>query len=129
MKKLAKLTMLAGFLSLALISCNEDHDFIPFDNVEDIDLLSLWLELPDTPFNYSDIELPAHFNAPPVAGADNTPPENEITDEIATLGRVLFYDKRLSANNTTSCASCHLQENGFSDPGQFSTGFEGGLCR
>jgi len=36
---------------------------------------------------------------------DNTG-TNAITDEVATLGRVLFYDKNLSANNTVSCASC-----------------------
>jgi len=35
--------------------------------------------------------------------------DNEITDLGATLGRVLFYDKRLSRNNTISCSSCHNQ--------------------
>jgi cytochrome c peroxidase len=40
---------------------------------------------------------------------------------------VLFYDKRLSTNQTVSCASCHRQQNGFSDPRQFSVGFAGGL--
>jgi len=34
---------------------------------------------------------------------------NEVTDEIGTLGRVQFYDKHLSLNNTVSCASCHIQ--------------------
>lgn len=32
---------------------------------------------------------------------------NPLTDIGATLGRVLFYDKNLSVNNTVSCASCH----------------------
>lgn len=50
-----------------------------------------------------------------------------MTDWGATLGRVLFYDKILSSNNMISCSSCHLQESGFSDPDQFSAGFEGGL--
>ena len=58
---------------------------------------------------------------------DNTPNNNPITDAGATLGRVLFYDKKLSANNTISCASCHIQENGFSDPSILSIGFEGGF--
>jgi cytochrome c peroxidase len=57
--------------------------------------------------------------------ADNTPATNLVTDAGATLGRVLFYDKRLSANNTTSCSSCHLQQIGFADTARFSTGFEG----
>ena len=44
----------------------------------------------------------------------NIPRHNPITDHGATLGRVLFYDRRLSVNNTTACASCHLQEYAFS---------------
>jgi cytochrome c peroxidase len=42
----------------------------------------------------------------------------------AALGRVLFYDTRLSVNNSISCASCHKQGLGFSDNKQFSQGFE-----
>lgn len=83
--------------------------------------------LPDTPFEYATINLPAHFNAAQISTADNTPADNTITNDGATLGRVLFYDKKLSANNTVSCASCHQQAHGFSDPNQLSTGFEGGL--
>ncbi len=45
---------------------------------------------------------------------------NPNTDIGATLGRVLFYDVNLSANNTKACASCHIQEYGFSDPNAFS---------
>jgi len=37
----------------------------------------------------------------------------------------LFYDKKLSLNNTVSCASCHKQVQGFSDNEIFSEGFEG----
>jgi cytochrome c peroxidase len=48
-----------------------------------------------------------------------------VTDAGATLGRVLFYDKILSRNNTVSCGSCHLQEKAFADPVQFSTGING----
>lgn len=74
--------------------------------------------------------LPAHFTAPgpdgSVLAADNTPPTNPVTDAGATLGRVLFYDVRLSANNTVSCGSCHLQSAGFADTAQFSRGLRGG---
>lgn len=48
-----------------------------------------------------------------------------VTNEGATLGRVLFYDPKLSINNSVSCAGCHRQEAAFSDPAQFSTGFGG----
>lgn len=83
------------------------------------------LNLPAIPFNYADPDLPNYFNRNNVQDQDNTPNNNPITDHGATLGRVLFYDVNLSANNTISCASCHLQENGFSDPEALSIGFEG----
>lgn len=51
---------------------------------------------------------------------------NPVTDAGATLGRVLFYDKRLSIDDTVSCSSCHIQARGFSDPAIVSTGVEGG---
>jgi cytochrome c peroxidase len=70
--------------------------------------------------------LPGHFNQPG-RNDDNTPPDNPLTDDGATLGRVLFYDTRLSANNTTSCASCHLQAHAFADPKPFSKGFHGAM--
>ncbi|MCU0435626.1 MAG: hypothetical protein MUC87_19355 [Bacteroidia bacterium] len=45
----------------------------------------------------------------------------------ARLGRVLFYDKNLSLNNSTSCGSCHKQQHGFADNMQFSRGLMGKL--
>ena len=74
--------------------------------------------------NYANPVLPAYYDAT-VAALDNTPNNNAISDRIATLGRVLFYDKRLSVNDTTSCAACHQQANGFDDLKKFSTGFSG----
>ena len=74
--------------------------------------------------NYANPVLPAYYDAT-VAALDNSPNNNPINDRVATLGRVLFYDKRLSVNDTTACASCHQQANGFDDPNRFSTGFSG----
>lgn len=51
--------------------------------------------------------------------------DNPLTVEGVALGRMLFYDNALSGDNTMNCASCHLQENAFSDPEQFSIGIEG----
>ncbi len=48
-------------------------------------------------------------------------------DNVTTLGRVLFYDTRLSANSSVSCASCHKQELAFSDNQSLSVGFENKL--
>ncbi|RKN04196.1 cytochrome-c peroxidase, partial [Aquimarina sp. AD1] len=105
------------------ISCStDDYTDIPSTSTEFITL-----NLPTSPFNYADIPLPDFFLNNELQVEDNTPNNNEITDHGATLGRVLFYDNKLSLNNTISCASCHIQENGFSDPRQFSVGFDGGL--
>ncbi|MEZ4827571.1 MAG: cytochrome-c peroxidase [Bacteroidia bacterium] len=93
----------------------------------DAEILGRNLNLPATLYNYALIALPRHFNAPPVRNADNTPATNPITDAGATLGRVLFYDKKLSYNQTKSCASCHAQEHAFADPVALSEGFCGWL--
>lgn len=76
---------------------------------------------------YAVTNLPTHFKSGVIATLNNTPANNPISNAGATLGRVLFYDDRLSHNDSTSCASCHQQQTGFSDPNQFSTGFLGGL--
>lgn len=85
------------------------------------------LQLPSPLSNYAQPSLPAHLLTQQIRGQDNTPANNATTNAGATLGRVLFYDKRLSANNTISCSSCHQPEHGFSDPRRFSVGFNGGL--
>lgn len=84
------------------------------------------LDLPWPPDNYADPDLPEHFLSDPVQDLINTPSDNPVTDDGATLGRVLFYDTNLSANGTIACASCHKQDEGFSDSRQLSVGFEGG---
>ncbi|MES2987129.1 MAG: cytochrome c peroxidase [Pseudomonadota bacterium] len=71
--------------------------------------------------NYSAPRLPAYFDAT-VNTLDNSPPTNAVNDRVATLGRVLFYDLRLSTNNHASCAACHQQAFGFTDPMRFSNG-------
>jgi len=86
--------------------------------------------LPDPRFRYSDADapIPRHFLASTegtVAFADNTPRDNPITNAGATLGRVLFYDTRLSADDRVSCAGCHRQEFGFGDTARFSAGLRG----
>lgn len=49
--------------------------------------------------------------------------DEEISDELSTLGRVLFYDTKLSQNSTISCGSCHIQEFSFGDTLVASKGF------
>ena len=79
------------------------------------------LNLPDEPFNYANQTVPNYINK------DNTPANNLITDHGATLGRVLFYDTQLSANNSISCASCHQISHGFSDALVQSIGLDNGF--
>src|SRR5215216_6841246 len=94
---------------------------------------SLLPKLPPAPFNYASLEseIPPYIlnylRAHPEM--DNTPTNNPITNEGATLGRVLFYDKLLSVNNKISCASCHHQDKAFTDAKAFSAGFEDKVTR
>ncbi|AXY78644.1 cytochrome-c peroxidase [Paraflavitalea soli] len=89
--------------------------------------------LPATPYDYVNgtagmpVYLRNYLDNHP--GVDNMPAGNAVTNHGATLGRVLFYDKSLSANNTISCASCHHQDKAFTDGEAFSKGFAGGLTR
>lgn len=73
---------------------------------------------------YTNPTLPAYYDNT-VDALDNAPANPAATDRIATLGRVLFSDKRISINDTIACASCHQQAKGFTDPNRFSTGFSG----
>lgn len=111
-------------ISLAFLggACTKSTDPTPVS-----DPVNAFLNLPDEAFNYANPNLPAHItNDPGILAADNMPFTNPITDDGATLGRVLFYDKYLSKNKTIACASCHKQENAFADPLVLSDGFEGG---
>jgi cytochrome c peroxidase len=85
---------------------------------------------PDTAFRYTDadVPLPRHLVTSIVGTAifsDNTPAGNRVTNAGAALGRILFYDPRLSANDRVACASCHHQEFGFGDTARFSRGLHG----
>ena len=70
--------------------------------------------------NYANQPKPAYINKDNTGG-------NNITNAKATLGRVLFYDKNLSIDNTISCASCHKQQFAFSDTVVASIGVAGGI--
>lgn len=75
---------------------------------------------PNNLANYANQGKPAYINKENTGG-------NIITDAKATLGRVLFYDKNLSIDNTVSCGSCHKQEFAFSDTAIASKGVAGGI--
>lgn len=50
------------------------------------------------------------------------PADNPLTEQGVQLGRMLFYETKLSADGTISCGSCHQQQKAFSDGNQFSFG-------
>lgn len=50
-----------------------------------------------------------------------------INNSRANLGKVLFYDPRMSRNNAIACGSCHKQNMAFADGKAVSTGFQGQL--
>jgi cytochrome c peroxidase len=72
---------------------------------------------PATPYQ---LEYPAYFSNRLFMPADNP-----LTEEGVYLGRRLFYETKLSANNRISCAHCHQQERAFTDGLAFSKGVDG----
>lgn len=127
--KIIRFVLFLFFVVSIFSSCNQDGDIASEAEVIPIDI-----DLSNTPgidvtfdgaidlenlANYEDQEVPNYIRE------DNTPGQNEISDEVATLGRVLFYDKKLSSNNTISCASCHKQELAFGDDLRQSEGVNG----
>src|SRR5687768_9142153 len=96
--------LMVGALTLALAACG--------DGEQSTDTPAGVAEFTTIDFanvaNYSAPKLPTYFDET-VEALDNSPAANAASDRVATLGRVLFYDLRLSTNDRASCASCHQQ--------------------
>lgn len=86
------------FASVVTVSCKKEKS-------QTAETLEQTPALPETPFEYAS--------------------KHGVENNIATLGRVLFYDQNLSVNNAVSCGSCHKQEFAFADNVQFNKGFNG----
>lgn len=82
---------------------------------KDVDDTSSTIEHDTTPYNLVTGDL----TAPNIAA------DNPLTVQGVKLGRMLFYEKKLSKDGTQNCAGCHRQEHAFSDTAKFSTGVEG----
>ena len=74
------------------------------------------VEAVPTPYQ---LEFPSHFPDMII------PEDNPMTVEGIRLGRKLFYEKRLSGDNSMSCGTCHAPDKSFSDGNQFSEGIDG----
>jgi cytochrome c peroxidase len=123
MNKISSLLFFIALLLLTSCSDNESSDTATITDsypsvtatfLDKIDLNNL--------SNYANQVVPAYITKDNTAG-------NPITDKGATLGRVLFYDKNLSADNTISCSSCHIQANAFGDVATASDGINGTTTR
>jgi len=108
---------LIGLILLSSCSEQETTSAITFQAVKEV--FGTKIDPANLP-NYASQSIPNYIRK------DNTG-TNPITNEKAILGRVLFYDKNLSIDNTISCASCHQQAFAFSDPSLASKGVQGGV--
>ena len=119
--KTRTLPALLLILSMTLVSCVKDTVDVRYTTYsdEEYQAISAVLGLPNDRVDY-DVELPQHM-----LDLGMVPPR--INNAKATLGRVLFYDNKLSRNEKINCASCHHQELAFADNKAFSEGFDGEL--
>ena len=70
---------------------------------------------------------PWSWDLPPLMPRPVVPADNPVTVEKVALGRRLFYDRRLSADGTMACASCHEQRHGFATTARADRGVRGDL--
>lgn len=107
--------IIGGILFLSFQSCSDKIDETIHDySTEEYEIISQYLNLPRETDDFTLVTNGGNFNPP-----------GERRFHKATLGRVLFYDKLLSKDESTSCASCHKQENAFADNARFSEGIGG----
>lgn len=97
--------LFSGLLALFMAACSSDKDE-PVLN-------------PESPTPY-ELTLPKHLPQ-----AYTIPIDNPLTVEGVELGRHLFYEKKLSGDNTMSCGSCHQQAKAFTDGRGLSLGIDG----
>lgn len=108
-------------LIACLSSCSDDSAITPISQEAILETFQGNIDLTNLP-NYANQEIPNYIDE------DNTR-NNTITDGGAVLGRVLFYDKNLSIDNTIACSSCHKQQFAFSDEKAASLGVNGSTGR
>lgn len=113
----------ALLFALAFTACLEDEAVVTYQHyaTDEWQVLSRHLNLPGERHSYA-VSLADHM-------LRNGAQAPIINDAKATLGRVLFYDRKLSVNDKVSCASCHDQKLAFSDDKALSEGFDGALTK
>ncbi|WP_439880120.1 cytochrome-c peroxidase [Pontibacter sp. MBLB2868] len=98
--------LLFSLCFLGTVACSKDKDTAPTDDTQT-----------QTPYTFDVPQiLPQNFKIPA---------DNPTTEEGVALGRFLFYEKKLSGNNTMSCGSCHQQSKAFTDGRAVAVGIDG----
>lgn len=86
--------------------------------------ISFICSLPSVAFTQSSDE-PYELNLPPDVLEPIIPEDNPLTRGKVVLGKKLYFDKRLSADDTVSCATCHDPKKGFTDGERVAVGIKG----
>jgi cytochrome c peroxidase len=119
MKKTIGLCMLLFVMAISLVQCTKSTSDVA-DTYPAIEATFGSNINPASFANYAGQAKPAYITKDNAVGF-------VLNNAKATLGRVLFYDKSLSIDNTISCGSCHKQTFAFSDTALASKGVQGGL--
>ncbi len=120
MKKTISIIILLATGVIVFVACNKKSDGSNGGTTDPYAAIKLATTIdPASPVNYANQGKPAYITRDNNAGA-------ALSNSKATLGRILFYDKKLSIDNTISCGSCHKQAFAFSDTATASSGVAGG---
>ncbi|MCS6929587.1 MAG: hypothetical protein NZM43_08840 [Saprospiraceae bacterium] len=115
---MTRFTLLLFVVAILAIACKREASIvIQGDPTDLLDKVALERALHSLDYDYT----PSFPNYLKSAGLQPVP----IDKKKAALGRVLFYDKILSHNQSLSCASCHEQSRAFADAKGFSMGVNG----
>lgn len=113
----SKILIFTLFFWLLLVACSQNNENETIENPAVTATFGTKIDLKNLS-NYANQTIPNYITK-------NNTGSNAITDAGATLGRILFYDKKLSSNNNISCASCHKQNLAFGDDALASVGVNG----
>lgn len=81
----------------------------------------------EEPIDVNPSATPYSIEIPPFFPPMDIPTDNPLTVEGIELGRFLFWEKQLSADNSMSCGTCHIPDVSFADPNPVSTGVTGAV--
>lgn len=95
---------------------------IPGQGPLTIEQIKTWLA---NPKNHEPLKVELPFGLAQGATQISIPADNPLTRAKIELGRQLYFDTRLSADGTISCATCHAPDSGWAKPTQFGVGIGG----